>query len=482
MKHKSNSKTCGRKFVTALAATSTVASSAFGQATNAPATDPMAAFKTDKGLISLTKVAPEMTSVSDYSGDFWRRATLLGDPGGWRNRAYDYGVTLDAQLTQVYQGVVGPGGSANGNGHWQYNGLFEANATFDTAKLGLWSGGLFILTEQTSFGNPLKNQPGNLSPVNATALWPEPYNDSSVLMEYLLVQALPLNTVVLAGRLDPSNYLDQNSFSCTSDSQFLNVSMNSNPLFGAFLTYSTYGALFMTKVTEDFTLAYAAWTPNTVVGDYGGDWDDVGAAIYPIFKYKAFNHPGMISAIFAYSTKDATDVGNPRLLPDLAIGNAPTKNDNWIVELSGEQYFWEPKGASVPKADGGRKEDFHVPSKDFASDQPGMGIFYRFSYTPADRSAYDVYLSGGVGGRGVIPGRPYDRFGVGSYWLKQSSDFSSQPGIPLVLGNEVALEAFYNFAITPALQLSLDAQWIAKSGKQSSEPAVVLGTRLNMRF
>jgi hypothetical protein len=75
----------------------------------------MAAFKTDNGLISLTKVAPEMTAVSDYTGDVWHRAALFGDPGGQRSRLYDYGLTLDAQLTQVYQGVVS-GGSAKGNG------------------------------------------------------------------------------------------------------------------------------------------------------------------------------------------------------------------------------------------------------------------------------------------------------------------------------------------------------------------------------
>jgi porin len=135
----------------------------------------------------------------------------------------------------------------------------------------------------------------------------------------------------------------------------------------------------------------------------------------------------------------------------------------------------------VPKAEGGRKEDFHVPTKDFAAARPGLGIFYRFSHTPEDRSAYNIYLSGGVGGRGVIPGRPYDRFGVGAYWLKQSDDFKSQPGISAVLGDEVGVEAFYNFAITPYVQLTLDAQWISP-GIQSSDNAWVLGTRLNTRF
>jgi porin len=120
-----------------------------------------------------------------------------------------------------------------------------------------------------------------------------------------------------------------------------------------------------------------------------------------------------------------------------------------------------------------------VATKDFAQARPGLGIFYRFSSTPEDRSAYNIYLSGGVGGRGVIPGRPYDRFGIGAYWLKESNDLDKQPGN--LLGNETGVEAFYNFAITPALQLSFDAQWISP-GIRSSHDAVVLGTRLNIRF
>jgi hypothetical protein len=300
-------------------------------------------------------------------------------------------------------------------------------------------------------------------------------------MEYYLAQALPLNTVAIVGRLDPSNFLDQNSFACNMDNQFLNVSMNSNPLFGQFLTYSVYAALFMTKVTDDLTLEYGAWTPGSQPGDYGGNWNDFGVAMIPHLAYRAFNHPGMIQVIGAYTSKNALDVDNPRFVPGVITGNPPTKSDNWIVELAGEQYFWEPKGASVAQAEGGRKEDFHVATQAFASAQPGVGIFYRFSTKPDDRSAYNLYLSGGVGGRGVIPGRPYDRFGVGSYWLKESNALENQLAGKLV-GDEVGLEAFYNFAITPSLQLSLDAQWIAQSGKKSSDEAVVLGTRLNIRF
>jgi porin len=421
-----------------------------------------------------------LTQVSDYRGDFWNRSTLFGDFDGGRQRLYDQGVTLDGQLTQVYQGVTS-GGSAKGKGNWEYFGLLEAQMTLDTAKLGWWSGGLFVFTGQSSFGNALKSQVGNLSPVNENALFPKPFDDSTELMEYHLIQALPHDTVVVVGRINASNYLDQNSFAWLATSQFFNASMNANPTLGAFISMSTYGALFMTKVNENLTIAYGTWTPNTKVGDYGGDWKDYGLAFIPEFKYKAFDHPGQTQIIMLYSSADATDVGNPNLIPGIITGNRPTKSGNWIVEISGEQYFWEPEGASVPAAQGGRKEYFRVPTKNFDINQPGFGVFYRFSWTPEDRNPYNIYLSGGVGGRGVVPGRPWDRFGIGAYWLKESSDLRNVPGGGKVLKDESGVEAFYNLAITPALQLSFDGQWI-RPGLQSSTDAWVLGTRLNMRF
>jgi hypothetical protein len=61
----------------------------------------------------------------------------------------------------------------------------------------------------------------------------------------------------------------------------------------------------------------------------------------------------------------------------------------------------------------------------------------------------------------------------------ESSDLDKQPGN--LLGDEVGAEAFYNVAITPYVQLSFDAQWISP-GINSSDDAVVLGTRLNIRL
>jgi porin len=450
-----------------------------GLAASSVQADPSAG-KLDNGKTSLTKLVPPITRVFDYSGDIGERGTMFGDLGGIRNELYDKGFTLDAQFTQVYQGVSS-GGSASGKGGAQWNGLLEINSTLDTAKLGFWSGGLITGTLMSSWDTPLESEAGNVSPVNDTTLWPVPFDSPRTEMtEYYLSQGLPHNMMLIAGRIDATNFLDTNSLANNPESQFLNTSLNNLLLWGSFMSFSTYGAIFVTPVTDGLKIALAAWTPDTQPGDYGGDWSDYAVLVNPIFDYHLGGLPGTIQVVAAYSSADAVALDNSALVPDLITGTTPsTKDDNYMFTLNGEQYLWAPKGASVPRAEGGRKEDFSVPTQDYAINRPGVGLFYRAGYTPKDRNAWNINVSGGLGARGIIPGRPYDRMGLGVYWLKLSSDLDDQPGN--LFEDEVGVEAYYNFAITPWLQLSADVQWI-NPGITSSDDAVVLGTRLNTRF
>ena len=135
----------------------------------------------------------------------------------------------------------------------------------------------------------------------------------------------------------------------------------------------------------------------------------------------------------------------------------------------------------VPRDKGGRKEDYFVPTQDFVTNQPGIGLFYRLAYAPEDRNPWNTTISGGIGARGIIPGRHHDRMGVGVYSMLVSEDLNRQPVVGGILGDEVGVEAFYNFAITPSQQLSADAQYI-KLGVTLNDDAFVAGTRLFTRF
>ena len=435
-------------------------------------TDPMAAVKTDKGLISLTKAAPELTPISVYTGDIWDRGAALGDLLG-RQDLYEKGVTLDVQMTQVIQGVAS-GGPAEGPGV-SYGGLLDYGITLDSGKLGLWSGGLLVVNAQTSWGNPYLEDTGNLSPVNFLSIYPGMNGKAdTILMEYYLVQGLPGGAAAIIGRINAVNFLDKNRLANDPRNQFLNISMSNDALFGSFVSFSTYGALFNIPITKNFMFQPAVFTPNTKPGDYGGEWDEIGAGFQLDFEWKLAGRTGAFRPVFIYSSKDTTDLSNLYLiLIDEILGRPlPVKSYNYMGGFNFEQYFWQPAASDAEKP--------HVRTATYDFQERGVGVFMRGGFQPPDRGIYNIYVSGGIGARGVCESRPYDRFGLGVYWLKKSSDLSG-PLLDLVIEDEVGLEAFYNAAITPWANLSLDVQWIDTAFRLNDNP-VVLGGRLNIVF
>jgi len=443
-------------------------------ANEAPAVDPLAAVKTDKGLISLTKAAPGLTPVSDYTGDLWNRSTALDNVFG-RQKLYERGITIDAEVTQVVQGVAG-GGPDKIPGA-RYSGLLEYGITFDTGKLGLWSGGLFVANAMTSWGKSLLGSAGNISPTNYLAVWPNPVQNDTVLMEYYVIQALPGNISLIAGRINASNFLDKNRFANDPRNQFLNLSMDLDPLFGSFLSFSTYAVLLDIPVGKHFRIQPAVWDPNDQPGYYGGTngfFDEVGLGVQLEISWKLGGHlDGAVRPSFWYNTKNTADLSNPRLVLDVITGQPlPEKTDNYLFNFNFEQYLWKP---NLPV--GGPKP---VRTADYDFQERGFGVFFRGGFAPEDRNPYNIYLSGGIGGRGVLTSRLYDRFGLGVYWLKESGDLNARPAGKLIR-DEVGFEAFYNMALTPWLTLSGDLQWI-KSGIAKVNNPVVLGLRLNTQF
>ena len=88
------------------------------------------------------------------------------------------------------------------------------------------------------------------------------------------------------------------------------------------------------------------------------------------------------------------------------------------------------------------------------------------------------FYSLGVGGKGIIPERDNDRFGLGYYYVKLSDDLPSSLG----LDSEQGIEFFYNIAITPALTITPDIQYIIDPGGGQHDDALVAGIRMQMSF
>jgi porin len=103
------------------------------------------------------------------------------------------------------------------------------------------------------------------------------------------------------------------------------------------------------------------------------------------------------------------------------------------------------------------------------------------------------FYSLGVGGKGMIPSRDHDRFGIGAYYTTVENPTLQVPlrGTRSFLSDEWGFEAFYNVALTPWMLLTPDIQVIGPSqkrrivqgstiGTETIGTATVLGVRLQL--
>ena len=116
------------------------------------------------------------------------------------------------------------------------------------------------------------------------------------------------------------------------------------------------------------------------------------------------------------------------------------------------------------------------PRRCYARSPPGVA---RVGLADQDTNPVEWSLSAGIGGRGIIPSRDNDTFGVGYFYTNIQTTRLS--GIVGVENQTQGFEAFYNIAITPAAHLTLDAQ-IVEPINSNLDTAVILGMRLNLSF
>ena len=80
----------------------------------------------------------------------------------------------------------------------------------------------------------------------------------------------------------------------------------------------------------------------------------------------------------------------------------PKKGSTWAAYWSGWQYFYTaPPGTRPLEQISGEPR------------QRGIGVFARFGFADKDTNPTEWAVSGGIGGRGLIPSRDNDCFGVG---------------------------------------------------------------------
>ncbi len=438
--------------------------------------------------ISLAKVAPELYyqlrrypkfygDENTVHGGLFERSFLLDNLGGARDFLVDHGIYFDVSVTQFLQGNSSGG---KDSGSVRTNGTVDYWITLDTGKAGLWPGGAVFLHAESSWqaDKSINADTGSLLPANFDATMPEPGDSQAfVLPELYLVQALPANFLLMAGKMNFSGAGDTNLFANNERTQFSYTGLVNNPILGAFIQYTPLGMAVVWAPSKQHNLTLLACQAtgdgnSSGFDNFDGDYTTGGQ--YQFAPTLGGTLPGHYLVLVGYSNKDLASFDiDPRHLIGEIIGVVPVarKTENYTGLVNFDQYLWVKEGGHAAV---GRK---HLPPI-------GIGIFGRAGWAPKDRNVIDQFYSFGIGGYGMlIPGRDNDQWGVGWAGTHISSDLRNALG-PLekeLNSFEHAGEAFYNFQVTPAVHLTVNAQVIDSVVKRT-DTAFTLGTRLQVDF
>lgn len=433
-----------------------------------------------------------------WGGDIWSRPRLTGDWFGVRDDLGKKGVVLDLDANLTPQSLVS-GGKDTDTKFWG-NTTYTLN--LDSQKMGLWPGGFVKVEGVSSFGDSLADNIGAFVPANETWLYPDVNDPSSALMSATFTQFLSPKFGVFGGKINTLD-LAFTEFTGNYNSQFLNLSMNI-PMAEALVPLSAFGGGAVFLPTESLNFSALVLDPSGTPTDNDitdAFSDGVMGLAAGSLKIKPFGFSGQQRLTGIWSNKERTALSqdptniarmlattrfpllaNPgpaltrvleRLAPGLLEPVEPlnTEDSTWAVVYGFDQYFWHPN--DDPKR--------------------GFGLFFNFGATDGDANPVKYSYNVGIGGKGVVPGRPHDTFGIGWARTQLSENFVPilRDNLDVVQGHEDAIEMYYNLAVTPWVNFTFDLQVINPALKETVDSndnltdvdtAVVAGLRTYIRF
>ncbi len=405
---------------------------------------------------------------SPFDGDCCTRPLLLGSLCGVRDQLAAHGITINADTYQFYQGVATGGIHDVG----EYSGRNDYFVNIDGEKLGLWKGFFITLHGETRYGDTVNGDTGAIIPVNMPELTPKATGSETALTAVKFTQALSENFVTFAGKL---NMFDEFKMPFTGDrlfDGFWNLGMSFPVVVARTLPYSTLGAgaAILKDGVPVFTVMVLD-TNNTPTTSGFNTFFSNGATIFAnvTLPTKFFGLPGSQGVSGTFSTGNYNSL-SPTAYFDPEQGLVITQEfvrDSWCVFYTGTQALWvDPCN---PKREYGVYTNIGV-----ADDGPSP---IRFSANVA------LY------GSSPITSRPLDTFGVGYAYTQYSTPVQDFAPALLPIGNDQAIELFYNFAVTPWFNVAPDLQVVFPAreetlppNRESIDTALVLGIRAKINF
>lgn len=385
---------------------------------------------------------------------------ITGDWGGERLSLLENGLQLTFDTTYIYQNVARGGvlRAGNVNGHV---GTGELGIALDTGKAGLWEGGFLNVRAEGRLDDSILARARTLNPVTNSAILPNVPgrfgDDAFALNELSYLQFFSEQVGLLFGLINTDTG-DSNPIAgfMGSDDHFLNTGFLYSSVTSALVPTASLGGglIYIHDENNQFsflvlgTSETAGFDPFDLYGGttFIGEWKTT---------YEAFGKPGGMTLAGYYGVDHGrfTAVTDSRILLASSLAGRPLRSGDttWAFSWNGFQYL-------------------------SGNEEQGWGLFGRFGVADGNPNITRWNAAGGIGGVGLLPGRPEDRWGIGVF----HQDFTDTGLLPVLgLDGETGGEIFYNLPVCHGVDLTLDLQ-VVDSAQPRVGNAVVAGARIRM--
>ncbi|MGR8918039.1 MAG: carbohydrate porin [Gammaproteobacteria bacterium] len=421
--------------------------------------------------------APEQPAgilpIPAYDGGFSTRPYITGDWGGKRTEWANKGIQFDVDWVHWIDSVV-DGGISNDA---EFGGNFTYNLKIDLMRAGILPGAILqVRAESLVGGKSASANTGQLTPSNSAALSPTNYADPGegydiALSQLSYLQLFNEHFGVILGKLDLYGDGDMNEFTGgRGRTQFMNWNL-SFPTASLIVPAATIGAgvVVMPNHNLQVTSLVLSGTECTDSNCFD-DLDDKGgiSATTVSYQYGLGGRPGGVTGSFLYMfNKDFTELDSVTFVPTQGLQTS-TEEESWIVTASLWQYI---------SVEGSHEGPVNLTNR--VPDLQGWGIFGRLTFADDETNPWQTSIAAGVGGRGLVPGRPDDLFGIGYFYNDlEETRLLTRAGFE---DHGQGVEGFYNLAVTQAIRFSANFQYL-ESVLPDVDDSVQITGRLQVLF
>ncbi|CAM2982616.1 carbohydrate porin [Vibrio tubiashii] len=380
-----------------------------------------------------------------YAQDILERDRLLGDMGGLKKETESLGVYFDVEYTSVFQ-ADNTDDSTN-----TLLGRLDLKTTLNLSQMGLWNDGSLHFQVQAHHGE--NGQRGFVSSPYIHSNTAGFMGDDLFLSSFYYLHHFE-SASLLVGKIDAFELLKDGTFYGGAGRYgFMNLAFSAPP--SGIIPPAFLGAMVNWK-TDKLDWSAMVFDPKNRYSEdsFSNPFSDgVAASITVSHTRELFGRTSNFSVSGSYSNSEGKDLD--RLFDRTA-------------KVDGKYNF--------------RVQASHNLFESESNPAHSWGVYARAATADGNPNALESTFTAGIGGKSFIADRHQDQWGIGYFKNNVSDELQSSLQIeqlPSSLEDENGVEIYYSYALTPAVNITADVQYIESMDDTSN---LLFGLRTNIRL